>query len=175
MLIKIISVEVNEVPGKKYKQVEVAYKSDKGETKGKKLMDFSVKNGLKILLNAKAGDMLEVTPVKNGEYWNWETIAVAGDSPAAPASSSGGSKPTTYAGRDFETKEERAARQVMIVRQSSISSAVSLLKTEKNVPSIDDILKAAKAFEEFVMGTTIITKPADVEVSIGDMEDDIPY
>lgn len=171
MLIKLIAVEVNAVPGKKYRQIDVSYKSDKGETKGKKLMDFSVKKGLNYLLEGKAGDALEVTAVKNGEYWNWEAIAPASAESAAAPAASGGGKGYVAPARDFETKDERAARQVMIVRQSSISSAVSLLKTEKNIPSVEEVLKVAQAFEAFVMGKTD-TQAAEAVVN---MDDDIPY
>lgn len=171
MQIKIISVEKSAVPGKKYSKIEVAFKNDKGEVKGKNIMDFSIKSGLNYLLEAKPNDVLDVTTVKNGEYLNWEHIVPAGQaSPAGSVAPSatptkGYSAPT----RDFESKEERAARQVMIVRQSSLSTAVSLLKTEKNVPSVNEILEVATIFEDFVMRT----KSPVAEVV--EMESDVPY
>jgi hypothetical protein len=173
MLIKIISVEANAVPGKQYKKIEVAFKNDKGEVKGKNLMDFGIKSGIDILLNAKAGDALDVLTVKEGEYWNWKEVKKAGEGSFEASAPTGGSSApskgaSTYQARDFETKEERAARQVMIVRQSSISSAVSLLKTEKNVPSVDEVLRVASAFEEFVL------KTKSPVAAVIDMDDDVP-
>ena len=52
-----------------------------------------------------------------------------------------------------------AERQVMIVRQSSISSAVELLKGTKGA-SVEEVLKVAKQFEEFVLAKPA---PKDIE------------
>jgi len=60
----------------------------------------------------------------------------------------------------------------MIVRQSSISSAVSALTASNNVPSSNDILSLAKEFEDYVMGNTTVNK-ADGRVD--NFEDDVPF
>jgi hypothetical protein len=67
---------------------------------------------------------------------------------------------------NYETADERAARQVMIVRQSSISNAVALLKTEKHTPTTEEVLAVAKQFENFVLG-----KSND---PFADLDEDVP-
>ena len=148
MRISIINVEKNSVPGKKYHQLEVAYKDDTGAIKGKKIMSFGVKNGLDVLTNASEGDLLDVTVAEEKGYWNWVGVKKAtGDAPAATPTKVGYSAPS----RDFETSAERAKKQVMIVRQSSISSAINLFANGKVIPTVTDVLAIAKQFEDYVM------------------------
>lgn len=148
--INLISATSAQVPGKKYKQIEVAYKNDKGEIKGKKFADFGVKSGLDVLLGAKAGDTLNVEILKEGEYWNWKEISKGdGSAPASPLAPKAGGY-SSVPSRDFESKTERAARQVLIVRQSCLSTAVAALATGKASVDIDAVLSVARIFEDFV-------------------------
>lgn len=151
MRITIISVQNNKVPGKKYTALEVAYKNDRGEIKGRKVLSFSVKKGLDLLKDAREGDMLDIELVKDGEYWNWVGVAKAdGSQPATTASTVG--KTYSSGGSDRESKEERAARQVLIVRQSCLSTAVALYAIGKVVPAVQDVIDVAKYLEQFVFG-----------------------
>ena len=61
----------------------------------------------------------------------------------------------------------------MIVRQSSLSTAVALLKTDKKAASVDEVILTARQFEAYVMGTTppVVVDPSD---PFGNMEDDVP-
>jgi hypothetical protein len=82
-------------------------------------------------------------------YWDW--VSIGGDnavSETKPASAASGTRVT---GSNYETKEERAQRQILIVRQSSLSSAVELLGPGK---SVDDVINVAKQFEAYVFGDT---------------------
>lgn len=163
MRINLISVESNKVPGKTWKQVDIAYKNDKGELKGKKVPSFSLKRGLDTLLSAKEGDPLDITVVKDGEYWNWtEVSAAASDDAPAKAngkSHSGFSTPS----RDFETRLERAARQVLIVRQSCLSTAVNMFSVGKSVPDVKDIISIAKQLEGYVFESSSDEAPEGAE------------
>ncbi len=74
-------------------------------------------------------------------------------------------------GSNYETKEERARRQVLIVRQSCLSTAVAFAASRqpKGVTcEAEDILVIARKFEEFVFAP-----PKDGGVST--MDDDIPF
>ena len=157
MRINVVNVEKSAIPGKKYHQLEVAYKDEKGELKGRKVMSFGIKNGLDILTNASAGDALDVTLVEEKGYWNWTSIAKASsEAPSAPSVKTGGySAPS----RDFETSVERAKKQVYIVRQSSISSAIALYAKGEVVPHVSDVLEVAKLFEAYVFGQ----EPSEVQ------------
>ena len=60
---------------------------------------------------------------------------------------------TRVTGSNYETKEERAARQTLIVKQSSLSTAVAALAIgAKSSPSASDVIAYAKQLEQYVMG-----------------------
>ena len=153
--------------GRSYQSMEVTYKNDSGQVQSKKLMSFSNPDVFKQAKEWQKGDTVDVNTQKDDNgYWQW--ISIGADARAQATSTSSNAKPTTrVTGSNYETKEERAQRQVMIVRQSSISSAITALTAEGKRPSVADILGMAKEFENFVMDNN----SAD---SVADMEDDIP-
>ncbi len=157
--IKIVSVgeetTKQDKNGKAFSTIEVFYTVD-GKARQKKVMTFS-KEIYATCKNAKQGDTFELVQKKNGEFWDWVSLT-----PSTAQSSTGDS--TSYAtvergpistgsyGR--ETSEERAKRQVMIVRQSSISSAVDMLKGNGAV-TVEAILDLAKDFEAYVLDFSV--------------------
>lgn len=165
--------------GKSYQAIEVAYKKD-GKIEGKKIMSFTNPAVFKAVQGFSQGDFITVTTEKNeAGYWQWEGVS-KGDATAAPtatpqsaAATGGGTTKST--GTSWETKEERAAKQIMIVRQSSISSAVALANaTGDKKSSADSIIRVAQEFEAYVMDTSppAATKSAMDEML--EMEDDVP-
>ncbi len=112
-----------------------------GKTQDKKIFSFSEK-AYSVLKDAKEGQFYEVTleKDKNG-YWQWVGVELSAQTAPAAASSGGNS-------RGFETPEERARRQVMIVRQSSLERAMEYHKIETPV---GEILQTAETFEDWVM------------------------
>lgn len=143
------------------------------------------------LLNANSGEVYEVTTVKNDRgYIDW-TAAVKGGAatPAAtyaPNSPKPASSVTTTAApkSNYETPEERAKKQVYIVRQSSISSAIDLLSVgSKSAPDVDKVLETASRFEAFVFGDSQVSKedvagsffPDTPKADFTDTGDDIPF
>lgn len=118
--------------GKPYNMLEVTYKDDNGQTKTKKLMSFSNPAVFSTLKDASKGDVFDIEMEKNGEYWNWTSVtSVDGSVASAPSSGAGFQKAATTAppGRsNFETPEERALRQRLIVRQSSLAQAIEWTK-----------------------------------------------
>jgi hypothetical protein len=153
--------------GRSYQSMEVTYKNDSGQVQSKKLMSFSNPDVFKQAKEWQKGDTVDVNTQKDDNgYWQW--ISIGADAIAQATSTSSNAKPTTrVTGSNYETKEERAQRQVMIVRQSSISSAITALTAEGKRPSVADILGMAKEFENFVMDNNSAN-------SVADMEDDIP-
>lgn len=163
--------------GRSYQQIEVTYKDDSGKVATKKLMSFGNPTVFKTAQTWNKGDAVQIQAVKNDKgYWDWIGFGEGGDTPVQqPQTQSYSNKPATkVTGSNYETKEERAARQVMIVRQSSISSAVSALTANNNVPKVDQILIMAKAFEDFVMGndSLIIDKQ---DGGFDNFKDDVPF
>ena len=180
MQITILAISNTNKPTAKgsYQELEVTYKDDQNKTGSRKIMSFvkESKAAYDVLVNASNGETYDVSmtkmPGRDGkDYWVW-TNATRGQANAqgnsVPArTGSGQTSPGTRG--SYETPEERAARQVYIVRQSSISSAVAVLGTgAKSPPKADEILKLAKQFEDFVFnGTT-----GDLVTDISALEDE---
>lgn len=159
--------KVNAQTGKpsKYQTLILTYIAG-GKTSTKNIMSFSpVFNAMK---EAESGEQYEVTMVKEGDFWNW-TKAEKQDSANGPSEASTPgisrpaqmSKPSTY-----ETAEERAKKQVYIVKQSSLSNALEYSKSVKALKSKEEVLALAQEFVDFVF--------AAKQVDIENMEDDVP-
>lgn len=176
--IEVISVSAPQtIPtkhGKSYQTIEVAYKKD-GKIEGKKIVSFNNPTVFKEVQQLSQGDVVTITTEKNeAGFWQWEAIDTESIS-ARPISNSGSSSiPTTQkvSGGTWETKEERAAKQVMIVRQSSLSNAVALLAVmgDKKA-SHRDAINIAREFETYVMGYNLSSTNDNIATQ---EEDDIP-
>lgn len=161
----------------KYKMAEIAYKDlAKGQVSSKKLMSFTNPEVYKTMTAAKNGEVYNVELIKNDKgYWDWTAVSVStsvntasGGSPEAPSKPSFTSPKSTY-----ETPEERAKKQVYIVRQSSIGAAIETLKTDKKNPTTAEVLGVAKQYEDYVFGRD------DEQIPLAELPpddtDDIPY
>ena len=151
--------------GRTYQSLEVTYKNDQGQAQSKKLMSFANPQVFKAAQEWIKGSVVTVTTEKDANgYWQWIGLG-GGDSIVAESKSANTGNATRVTGSNYETKEERAARQILIVRQSSLSSAVELLGTGK---SVADVIATAKQFEAYVFGAS---QGID---AINELEDDIP-
>lgn len=160
MQIQIVTTSVETKPTQKgsYQQLEVVFKNltFQGKVESKKLMSFGAgANAFKVLSQAQSGNVFEVTTVKNDKgYIDWTAVTQTTGEPA-PAATTGGfvAKSTPSPKSTYETPEERAQRQILIVRQSSLSSAVALLTAgAKSAPKSSDVISVAKEFESYVFG-----------------------
>lgn len=148
--ITLLKVDVSVAP-KGYKVVEVAYKSSDGTTKGMKLVGFAQTELTEYASKLKAGDVVDVEFEKNDKgFWCFKSIVkkAEGTSQALPT------QPAAKSGGNWETTEERARRQVMIVRQSSISSAVANFAANGGrvgAGAGTEIINLAKEFEAYVL------------------------
>ena len=150
MLIEIVQVVV-ENRGK-YRLANVTYKDDKGRVDSKKsIVSFAHPAVFKTISEAQLGDKFEVKSEKNDKgHWDWVEVASAGKN-TSPSST--GAVESVRKSGGWETSEERAKRQVYIVRQSSISAAIALAELNKmKLVGEEDIIKSAKVFEEYVFG-----------------------
>ena len=155
--ITVLKLDITKAP-KGYSVAEVAYKTADGKTKGMKVLDFVQKDVFATLKTVKAGDVLEANFEQNAKgFWQFKDVVLTsekGDTsvPAASPVKSGG---------NWETSDERAKRQVMIVRQSSLSNAIGYLALtgdKKVVPG--DVIDIAEQFEAYVLsGTPAGDKP----------------
>src|SRR3990167_5979082 len=136
-----------------YNVLEVAFKQD-GRVGGKKFMDFAAPGVYNLLETAKAGDIFDVVSEKNAKgYIDWVSVnpgrevaptaaetgqeagkAVTEDSgaPAPAAAKPGYSGKGRVVGSTYETAEERATKQAVIVRQATLNAAIELHRGELN-------------------------------------------
>jgi hypothetical protein len=171
--IEIVVVDKSSVPTKKgsYEVYDVTFKSlDFKKVESKKLLSFATdKEVWKTVGDSQKGDVFAIDREKDDKgYWQWVSIArqdgaVGGTASASKPSSSVTTKST------YQTPEERAAVQLYIIRQSSIASAVNLMRehgtNDERTPI--SIIAIAKQFESYVLGENLQT--------IEELTDDIPY
>lgn len=151
----------------KYRVAVVDHKTGDGKVDSKKIMSFANKDFpstadvFKTLSQAQQGDQYEIEAKKdtNG-FWQW--IAAVSVGKASVPASPGGKVVSQTVRSSYETPEERAARQVYIVRQSSIANAVANLSRDGARPSVDEIIDLAKEFEAYVFGVNRVS-PEEVE------------
>jgi len=159
--------------GKPYQEVEVAYKDlNQNKVASKKIFSFSPI--FKVAAGAQPGQQFTVEAQKPGEYWEWVSMTqlppgTEQASTAAPTASKGSTTPITKS--TYETAEERAARQVLIVKQSSISAAVAILSPgAKSSLKVEDVLSTAQTLTDWVFGNklgaqALIDMPNDLDNS----------
>lgn len=162
MRIQVLSVQITTVPTQKgsYQVADVAFKNltFQGKVEGKKIMSFgATKDSFTVLATAQANDIYDVTVVKNDKNYNdWVSMTKgSADGQEGPATAGQPVKGNAPAARTstYETPEERAQRQVLIVRQSSLSNAVSTLAVgSKTTPKPDEVIDLARKYEQYVFG-----------------------
>lgn len=183
MQIQIVNIDITTKPTAKgsYQMNEVTYKnlSFQGKTETKKIMSFSKVEGevFKVLANAAKGDVYDVERVKGEQYWEWTTAVKSGtDTPAVATSAvTAGTTVSSPAPRgNWETPEERARKQVYIIRQSTLNVASTILTTgAKAPPKFEEVVGLAKQFEDYVLRGNDTTE--EVKKDITTMDEDIPF
>lgn len=177
MQIEVLNVAQTTQPNSKggtYGVLELAFKrldGDKpGKVEGRKLVSFKYPNVFGVLAEAKPGEQFTINSVKEGDFWQWTAASKGLDKPAmseAPMASAGvkSTPKSTY-----ETPEERAKRQVYIIKQSSISNAVeSLAPGAKAALDPQKVIETAQIYFDWVMGNNL---PSE---GLAEMQNDIPF
>lgn len=156
MQITVVAVQNQTVPTAKgsYQALEVTYKDGFGKIASKKIMSFvkESKAAFDTLVNAQNGEAFTIQQVKDAadKYWVW-TNATRGAAPEQAKTGTGPSPSTVPAKGNWETPEERAKKQIYIIRQSSLATAVAALSVGSKVAPKDvEILALAKKFEDYV-------------------------
>ena len=177
MLVKVVSVSREDVPNKNgkgtYGKLTVAYRDDKGKLSEKTILSFTNPAVFKEFERAEAGKEINVKSEKVGDYWNWTAILSEGDV-SQPTATPTANNATRVTGSHYETKEERALKQRYIVKQSSLSAAVSILTVgAKTPPEVDAVIALADKFVEYVFNDD----SKEIKISspkFDDFQDDIP-
>jgi hypothetical protein len=167
VVIKDVQVEWGGKAPKKWGKAVVLYDYN-GNARKQNVMSFSNPDVFK-KVQELVGQTVDVEVGKNDkDFTEWRSIQASG---AEVKSAASGSAPATrVSGSNYETKEERAARQVLIVKQSSLSAAVaSLTPGSKSALDPKTVLDLAQQYTDWVFGAD------EKEGSIEEMTDDIPF
>lgn len=191
--IQVIATTTETKPTTKgsYQLLEVTYKDlDKNKVASKKVMSFAKPESVfKNLATAKGGDVYDIELVKNEQtgYWDWTlatkssgaTGAGAQDGSQITSGTKSTASATTTTKGGWETPEERAKKQIYIVRQSSISAAVNALSVGSKVhPKAQEVIDYARTLEAYVFESdsaqAVASKDVDSIPKFDDLED-LPY
>jgi hypothetical protein len=120
--------------------------------------------------------------VKQGDYFNWVGIEAAEAPAEEPATApAAGRRGTTSSAREWEDASERALRQILIVRQSSVAAILSSPFGQQNFgqqKDLDTVLKLAEVVENWVFrdlkATTRPVNVADAMKELLAMKNDVP-
>lgn len=168
IIVKTFGVSVEEKYTAKggYKIATVDYEGN-GQRRKQKVMSFGEQADVFLVLTANPVGTYSIETKKNGNFDNWVKALPVADVPVAqssPAQSNAGYS----SGRSFETAEERAERQVLIVRQSVLDRAVQTLAVgAKAAPKKEDVVDLAQYYYDWVFGAEQAKKDP--------FEEDIPY
>lgn len=160
---KVVEIDmdatITKQSGGSYKGIKIVYKDKEGSYKEQVMHNNALKynSAMKATLNSlNAGDTFTMTKEKEGEFWNVKSI-VAGaiEKAVSEVKSSGSVGATTNRSSTYETADERARRQVFIIRQSSIANAVAycghFMKDGEDIPAPQVIIQIAKEFESYIL------------------------
>lgn len=185
----IVSVELNVTRQKKngdnYSAFKVQYVTESKENK----TYFGLMTGLKFnkklaeqLNKVKEGTECTLIFAKNKfDYDELQSVDFISNETTGGVVASGGTA-TQRSTSNYETKEERAQKQLMIVRQSCLGYATTLLKTEKKQPSVEEVIELAERYADFVYNgnktdtkNSVAAKQPDEQSAFDVMDDDIPF
>lgn len=148
-----------------YSEAKVEFLNERGEPKSWTVRSFTNPSVFKTLSEATQGQQYEISTIKNDkDFTEWTSATLSSSDHRAPAASaskpSGGVQRSTY-----ETPEERAVRQRLIVRQSSLAQAIEYLKYQGGNGTEDTAMQIADQFAEWVYKAP----------GLAEMEEDLPF
>jgi hypothetical protein len=164
-----LETDVKKNGGGSYKGWELVYKSSDGEVRtiAKPVTGLQYNAPLKKQLGELSqGDEFTLTQEKNAAgFYDVKSIekgiVEGGKAQASVGSTNQARAPQAVS--NYETREERTARQRLIVRQSSLTAAIGILGNKATPPVVKDL---AEDLTNWVFEKG--------QVGIANMEDDIP-
>lgn len=155
-----VSMEMDAKYAKKpgtYKAWQLIYKDMNGQVKEitKSVQGLKFNPALRdSLASILPGDAITIVQEKDGQFWEVKAIEkgtnMAALADAGKPAFSGGK----VTGSNYETREERAARQRLIVRQSSLTAALTYFELTKGKPTVEEVKILADEFTNHVFETT---------------------
>lgn len=165
--INTVSTEFKKTDKGGYGTVNLQYTNERGENKTWKQMSFANPKVYDVLKAAKAGEVYQVTTGKNDkDFTVWSAIEKTDSIASTPSKQAATPYKSTY-----ETAEERALKQRLIVRQSALNQAVASLTPGAKAPiEFEKATALAEQYMEWVYEQPTVEVPSLLE-----MENDIPY
>lgn len=169
---KIVSIDLNatitKASGGTYKGAEIVFKDATGKVQTKNIHENglkyapAVKNGLESL---EPGDNFTVEMEKKDDFWTWISIKKGIEQEEKQKTTT--QQSTASKNTSWETAEERAARQKLIVGQSSLTNAVAFLVLQGRTHATEeDVLETATTFYNWVFEQGV-DENADVDFNDG--------
>lgn len=162
-----LETDVKKKDGGTYRGWELIYKTPEGEvhTLAKPVTGLNYNAPLKKALSELVnGDEFTAEVVKNAAgFLDVKSLSKGISGTSSPSKDTATPRPATTS--NYETKEERNARQRLIVRQSSLANAIEVLTTAK-VYDATVIKNLAEDFTDWVFERG--------QTGLQNMEDDIP-
>lgn len=166
---KVISVEIDiSIPKQdgsgSYKGSRLIYTDDGGKIQTQAFHENSFKFNAALkqqLKELKPGDAIVIDKEKPEGSSFWKVNGILKSAVGSSAASTVSHAPAQPSPKStYETPEERAKKQVYIVRQSSIANALELVTNnpefyKKSKDQVKDVLEIAKQFEGYVFGTEL--------------------
>lgn len=168
--IKNVSVDWKGEGRKKWGMAKVEYLYN-GEARSQNVVSFTNPDVFK-KVQELSGQAVEVEVGKNDKgYSEWRSVqVVTGATSSGPTTSGSVASTTRVSGSNYETKEERAARQILIVKQSSLSAAVaSLTPGSKTALDPKTVTEVAQQYADWVFSQEQDASGFD------SMNNDIPF
>ena len=173
MKIQVLDVKTStktSVAGKAYQNAEIAYKNiDQGKVESKNITQYS--DVFSKVADAMVTQFYDVVTEKDEKgYWQWKsfTPGAPAEAPNVPTSfKPDPSKATAAPKSNYETPEERAKRQVFIIKQSALTAALKFAELNKEKPTVAGTLALAQEFSDWVVAdkqTPLFDVPNDLEV-----------
>jgi len=183
--IQIVSVDITTKPTAKgsYQQATLAFRDlQQNKLKEKKVMSFTPEGKalFDIVSSAQKDQTYTIDAEKEGEYWVWKammqqapgTIVAASQDGKTKFTSAGVASGNQIGSRTYETAEERAERQVLIVRQSSLSAAVATLNAGKGTDP-DKVVDLAERYSSWVFQKDAKESMFKTETTFDDIPNDL--
>jgi hypothetical protein len=152
--------------GKKpYSQAVVTYTTERGENKEKKIMSFSNPAVFAAVSKIKHPTVVEVEN-DGAPYYNWTQLSLVAEEAAPKGATPANSVKTVTS--TYETAEERKVKQLYIIRQSSITNALTYWNMVNDregqaFVETDQVLETAQKFVDFVYGNKFDEKVEAVD------------
>jgi hypothetical protein len=154
--------------GKASWQVANIVYSENGSNKKTRIMSFGDgAAAFAAIRSLNPGDAIEVETKKNGDFINWIGVKKV-EGGTAPSKATVGASTARSTGT-WETPEERAKKQVYIIKQSCLAQAAAYSGLRQDgYPDLDEHLAIAQRFVDWVMEEPKLPP-------FSDMDDDINF